>query len=499
MWNWTTDTSDPERPLYLGEPEDDEACTEFTGRRPGHPLGARRPIGRQPTRDPVRPGQRPARVPDAATHIGAAPTVHAPTGTRVPRGSARTPTAASIGHAEPVGRARDGLCPAGAPTRTFNVVAIEVPIPVTTQPSTQGKIFVLAKNKDEVLSGRKTPRTPGHPRPTRATAMPITLTNEMTEPRRSTALQVEHAHPPRAVRRAGLRRRHRRLRLRALGPPVQGRGPDADRGRRRTAHDDPARPASTKFPEPGVLGVGIGEGRHIDMQPDHVDRRPKTVTLTEPLAHDHAAGEYAGVEFIQYRWYPDVVLDNIFWHDHVDGIHGWGHGLVGQLIVEPKGSTYHDPKTGQRSTRARRRHPTPATRWRPACRRQLPRDGAVDDQRQHNDGLDAEPARGTVDRPGADATVAAVLSYGNGDPITPLPRAYPKDPIVMRTINVSPTLDTLHLGGHRSSTAADRTRRQRRLDPIGTDRRCTEASASATRWCSTAAPEASAAARRLPV
>ena len=28
------------------------------------------------------------------------------------------------------------------------------------------------------------------------------------------------------------------------------------------------------------------------------------------------------------------------------GIHGWGHGLVGQLIVEPKGSTYHDPKTG---------------------------------------------------------------------------------------------------------------------------------------------------------
>ena len=33
------------------------------------------------------------------------------------------------------------------------------------------------------------------------------------------------------------------------------------------------------------------------------------------------------------------MLDNIFWHDHVDGIHGWGHGLVGQLIIEPKGST----------------------------------------------------------------------------------------------------------------------------------------------------------------
>ena len=41
-----------------------------------------------------------------------------------------------------------------------------------------------------------------------------------------------------------------------------------------------------------------------------------------------------------------MLLDNIFWHDHVDGIHNWGHGLVGQLIIEPRGSTYHDPKTG---------------------------------------------------------------------------------------------------------------------------------------------------------
>ena len=49
---------------------------------------------------------------------------------------------------------------------------------------------------------------------------------------------------------------------------------------------------------------------------------------------------------MQSRWYPDVQLDNIFWHDHVDGIHTWGQGLVGQLIIEPRGSTYHDPSTG---------------------------------------------------------------------------------------------------------------------------------------------------------
>jgi hypothetical protein len=39
-------------------------------------------------------------------------------------------------------------------------------------------------------------------------------------------------------------------------------------------------------------------------------------------------------------------------------------------------------------------------------------------------------------------------SYTFGDPITPLPRAYAGDPFVIRTINVGPTVDTLHVDGH---------------------------------------------------
>jgi len=74
----------------------------------------------------------------------------------------------------------------------------------------------------------------------------------------------------------------------------------------------------------------------------------KTLTLERPLSKLHAKGQWAGVEFVQYRWYPDVMLDNIFWHDHTDVIHGWAHGLVGQFIVEPPGSTYHDPVTGKK-------------------------------------------------------------------------------------------------------------------------------------------------------
>ena len=55
---------------------------------------------------------------------------------------------------------------------------------------------------------------------------------------------------------------------------------------------------------------------------------------------------------MQSRWYPDVQLDNVFWHDHVDGIHGWGKGLVGQLIVEPRAR----PTTTRRRARGRLRH-----------------------------------------------------------------------------------------------------------------------------------------------
>src|SRR4029078_2320255 len=98
---------------------------------------------------------------------------------------------------------------------------------------------------------------------------------------------------------------------------------------------------------PDKKWIAIGEGTEsIDIkQIRSVDASTKTVTLRTGLGSDHPAGQFAGTEFLQERWYPDVMLDNIFWHDHVDGIHGWGHGMVGQLIVEPKGSTYHAPKS----------------------------------------------------------------------------------------------------------------------------------------------------------
>ena len=171
--------------------------------------------------------------------------------------------------------------------------------------------------------------------------------------------------------------------------------------------------STAKFQDGEFIAVGQGT-EDIEIR-QIVAHDATTVTLDRDLDKAHPNGQGAGVEFTQYRWYPDVQLDNIFWHDHVDGIHAWGHGLVGQLIVEPPGSTFHDPKTGERGRFGHdRRHPHaeprlavlrspvgPAepVRARPrAGVRLVPRDGAVDAGREPHHRLDAQPAVHAVGR-----------------------------------------------------------------------------------------------------
>ncbi|MHB8481964.1 MAG: multicopper oxidase domain-containing protein [Nitrospiria bacterium] len=72
-----------------------------------------------------------------------------------------------------------------------------------------------------------------------------------------------------------------------------------------------------------------------------------TVTFTEPLKHTHKKGEIASSEYVRYRYWVDADLGTVFWHDHALGATTWPHGGVGGLMVEPVGSTYHDPKTGK--------------------------------------------------------------------------------------------------------------------------------------------------------
>jgi FtsP/CotA-like multicopper oxidase with cupredoxin domain len=72
-----------------------------------------------------------------------------------------------------------------------------------------------------------------------------------------------------------------------------------------------------------------------------------TITFERPLKYAHKKGEIASVEWIRERWYVDADFGTTFWHDHVFGLDGWGHGFYSTFIAEPPRSTYHDPVTGK--------------------------------------------------------------------------------------------------------------------------------------------------------
>ena len=72
-----------------------------------------------------------------------------------------------------------------------------------------------------------------------------------------------------------------------------------------------------------------------------------TITFTAPMTHAHAAGQIITTEYVRYRWWVDADVGLVFWHDHAFGATTWPHGGIGSTIVEPWGSTYHDPKTGK--------------------------------------------------------------------------------------------------------------------------------------------------------
>jgi len=71
------------------------------------------------------------------------------------------------------------------------------------------------------------------------------------------------------------------------------------------------------------------------------------ITFTQALKHDHAAGQIVTTEYVRYRWWVDADVGLVFWHDHAFGATTWPHGGIGSTIVEPWGSTYHDPTTGK--------------------------------------------------------------------------------------------------------------------------------------------------------
>lgn len=98
--------------------------------------------------------------------------------------------------------------------------------------------------------------------------------------------------------------------------------------------------------QPGILvGIGMDQERTFEV------RRIRAIEgelllLEQPLGHAHEPGEIVSTEFVRYRWFPDAQFGTAYFHDHVDALTSWRHGLFGALVAEPPGSTYHDPHTG---------------------------------------------------------------------------------------------------------------------------------------------------------
>ena len=94
-----------------------------------------------------------------------------------------------------------------------------------------------------------------------------------------------------------------------------------------------------------LVGVGMDQDRTFELK-RVVEVVEDALGFDEPLHYSHAPGEVVSTEFVRYRYYPDVQFGTAYFHDHVDALTSWKHGLFGALIVEPPGSTYHDPRTG---------------------------------------------------------------------------------------------------------------------------------------------------------
>ena len=451
VWNWSIDNSDPEQARLPRRARGDRGLartcpTRSNGHRglPGDVFVGNRP---KILFNPVDGRIRATR--SCGPNIGQRPPL-------TPNGHTGTPflgntaMAASTKPANPWAAREDGLCPQDSPVRKFNLTSIQLPIKISGQGTDPtGKIFVLNEDKADVLAGRK----PAEPLALRANigdCVALTLVTEFEQDGPAAHMPQSNMHihhvqfDPQGSdgASAGMVYDQSIRPYKLVDPRMTA---DARRRRRRCCTST----SVAKFQVGVFIGVGLGTEEFEIREITAIDADAQTVTLDTPLSRDHAAGEWAGTEFVQERWYPDVDLDNVFWHDHVDGIHGWGKGLVGQLIVEPKGSTYHDPKTGEEV-----------------------RSGSYVDIRTNNpmapglvDGSFRELALWTIgDNPITDSTLnlraepwserlagdpdpsLLFSSYRHGDPRTPLPTAYRNDPFVVRTVNVTGNgIDSLHV------------------------------------------------------
>jgi len=465
VWNYAKGGTST-RPVYFGEPEDTRSWPNYTSPTPG----ARPEIKFNPANGRYAwPLLRP--------HLGMRPPFS-------PNGHSGTPW---LGPTVTPNRP-DGLCPANAPVRRYNITAIQVTINESKGGLTpamvdqNGQIFVLNEDRRAVQAGTK-PADPLAIRSNVGDCVAVTLSSQLNDTAENHQFSKVNLHThfvqfdPQAS--DGV--------ITGLSYEQSVRPAQSENRTLTAAVAAGARQisvTSTAQLRPGI-GIMVGQGE-IGAEVATISAiSASTVTLAQPLASAHAAGERAGVEFVQYRWYSDVDSGTVFFHDHVDGIHSWGHGLFAAHIIEPAGSTYHDPVTGAevRSGPIVDIHTGGSVGvgqqgsfreymlW---LHNGVRGDGGTHSCEGGSINLRATPLKERDPNPGDDFNLGfssltepagpdradcvdqinaqdpyVFSSVAHGDPATPLLRAYAGDPVVVRTIGLVEHVGSLRFMGHR--------------------------------------------------
>lgn len=364
VWDWLRDVTEdgsPAAPIYKGEPDYGDvtllapraelrAWENFRSETPGErPVIMFNPDNGRPTFPMLRP------------HLGARPPFS-------PNEHSGAPWLGETGNED---TRPDGLCPDDSDVRTYNITAVTTPIQMTARErDPAGMLFMLndeftlnASGVAEPVEGKN--KEPLVIRSNVGDCVAITLANQL-----NTELTVEagfhelaktnmHTHfvqfDPQASDGVIVgfnfeQSMHTTNRVlpgesapRVLTNPAAPDDQTISVNQTDRLHAS-AIPAEV---EPGIaIAVGVGTPEIEIRTIEDVDPVANTIRFTEALDNNHPAGASVSVEFVQYRWFSDVDSGTVFWHDHVDGIISWAHGLFGAHIIEPEGSTYHDPETG---------------------------------------------------------------------------------------------------------------------------------------------------------
>jgi len=330
VWNYVK-SGTAAAPVYLGEPEDTHSWPDFTS---------------------ANPGVRPQIMFDPSNGRYAWPLLRPHLGMRPPFSPNGHGGAPWLGNTTSATRP-DGLCPAGARVLNYNITAIATSIKETSgglnpaQVDNNGEIFVLNEDKKAVENGTKPP-VPLAIRSDVGDCVAVTLTSELN------SIDADTGEPS----KVNIHTHFVQFDPQASDGVITGLSyeqsvkPDTAVAGETTLTSAAAAGAtqisvaSTSGLRPGI-GLEVGQGQpDTEVVTKIAAISGNTLTLNQPLQSAHASGERTGVEFVQYRWYSDVDDGTVFFHDHVDGIHSWGHGLFGAHIIEPAGSTFHDPVTG---------------------------------------------------------------------------------------------------------------------------------------------------------